>query len=173
MYSDAIKFVYVTPPPTAPAIATQPSQSQTNLQGSTAAFSVVASGTPPLYYQWRFNSTNVSGAIMNTYARNNVQPGDSGSYTVVITNAAGAVTSSASVLTVVLPARITVQPVDVTALMSSNAQFTVTATGTAPLSFQWQFNGTNVPGATISSLTLTNVQVANAGPYAVAGDESV
>jgi hypothetical protein len=167
MYSDAVKFVYVPPPATAPAIVTHPVASQTNVQGSAATFSVVASGSPPLFYQWRRNGTNIWDAILSTYTMNNVQTADAGSYAVVITNVAGSVTSNPSVLTVGLPARITAQPVDVTVGLGSNAQFTVTASGTSPLSYQWQFNGTNIVGATTSSLTITNAQLADEGPYAV------
>ncbi len=167
MYSDGYKFVYVPPPPIAPAIVTQPVATQTNLQGSTATFSVVASGSPPLCYQWRFNGANITNAILYTYTRNNVQPADAGTYTVVITNAAGSVTSSASILTVVLPARIVAQPTDVTVGIGMPAQFNVTASGTAPLSYQWEFNGTNIDGATTTSLTIPSAQAADAGQYAV------
>jgi len=164
--ADAVQFIYA-PVTNPPAIVTQPVAGQTNVQGSTATFSVVASGSAPLEYQWRLNGANIADAILSSYTKNNVQPADAGTYTVVVTNVAGAVTSSASVLTVVLPARITVQPVDVVVRMGSNTQFTVTASGTAPLSYQWQFNGTNIAGATTSVLTITNAQAANAGPYAV------
>jgi hypothetical protein len=167
MYSDGYKFVYVPPPPIGPAIVTQPVATQTNLQGSTATFSVVASGSPPLCYQWRFNGVNITNAVLYTYTRNNVQPADAGTYTVVITNAAGSVTSSPSVLTVALPARIVAQPADVTIGIGMPAQFNVTASGTAPLSYQWEFNGTNIDGATTTSLTIPNAQAADAGQYAV------
>src|SRR5206468_523256 len=47
------------------------------------------------------------------------------------------------------------------------ATFTVSATGTAPLSYQWQFYGTNLPGATGTSYTIPSVQAPKAGPYSV------
>ena len=96
-----------------------------------------------------------------------MQPADAGSYSVVITNDASSVTSSPSVLTVVLPAGIAVQPSDATVRMGSNATFSVTATGTPLLSYQWQFDGADIAGATTSSLTIPNAQPSNAGPYAV------
>ena len=65
MYSDGYKFVYAPPPPTPPVIVTPPPAGQTNVQGSTATFSVVASGSPPLRYQWRHNGANISGAILH------------------------------------------------------------------------------------------------------------
>ena len=54
---------------------------------------------------------------------------------------------------------ITAQPIPLTACLDSTAQFTVTATGTAPLSYQWRKDGTNLAGATASSLALANVQL--------------
>jgi uncharacterized repeat protein (TIGR03803 family) len=51
--------------------------------------------------------------------------------------------------------------------VGGNATFTVAASGSTPLSYSWQSNGTNIPGATNSSLTITNVQTTNAGTYTV------
>ena len=165
--ADAVKFHYVPPAATGPVIITQPPSAQTNVQGSTATFSVVASGSPPLYYHWRFNGAVLSDAILRTYSKNDVQPGDAGTYSVVISNSVNSVTSRADVLTVVLPAGISVQPADTVVLAGANAGFSVTATGDPPLSYQWQWNGTNLAGATRSGLTITNAQVANAGAYGV------
>jgi len=65
------------------------------------------------------------------------------------------------------PATITSQPMNQTVMAGSAAMFAVTASGTAPLSYQWNFNGTNIVGATNTMLTLTNVQLSQAGNYAV------
>src|SRR6266481_833493 len=65
------------------------------------------------------------------------------------------------------PPAITSQPQSQTVVQGSNATFTVTAFGTAPLSFQWSFNGAPVDGATASSYTRTNVQPGDAGDYFV------
>jgi len=62
---------------------------------------------------------------------------------------------------------ITAQPQSQTVPPGSNAIFTVFATGAAPLSFQWRFNGTNISGATVTSCTRTNAQAADAGGYSV------
>ena len=60
------------------------------------------------------------------------------------------------------------QPVSRIVSQGTNATFTVTAGGIAPLSYQWWFNTTNIlTGATNVSLTLTNVQTTNAGNYSV------
>ncbi len=70
---------------------------------------------------------------------------------------------------------ILVQPASSTLLAGNNVTFSVTAEGALPLTYQWTWNGTNIDGATNSSLILTNIQVADAGAYAVvvrAGDGS-
>jgi hypothetical protein len=82
-----------------PAITLQP-QSQTVKAGENATFTVAANGTPALGYQWLFNAGTIAGATMNRYIINNVQPPDAGSYSVVVSNAAGSVTSDVAVLTV-------------------------------------------------------------------------
>lgn len=88
--------------PFAPVITMQPAN-QTVAQGKEATINVMTIGTPPLAYQWIFNGTNIVGATNNPLTMDNVQLADSGEYAVVITNAAGSVTSSNAVLTVLLP----------------------------------------------------------------------
>jgi hypothetical protein len=92
----------VSAPPavTGPSITSQP-QNQTVAVGSSASFSVAAGGTAPLMYQWQKNGTNISGAASSTYTTPATVAGDDGSeFQVVITNAAGSVTSSQAKLTV-------------------------------------------------------------------------
>jgi hypothetical protein len=152
--------------PTLPVITTQPA-SQSVVLGSNATFSVVASGNPSPGYQWLFYGSNISGATASSYTRVNVQPGDAGNYSVLVTNATGGVTSSNAVLTVLLPPVITNEPVGTTVPLGSSASFSVLAGGTAPLAYQWQFNGSNISGATASSYTRPNVQHADGGNYSV------
>ena len=85
-----------------PGITTQP-QSQTVTQGQSASFFVVASGTATLSYQWSFNGTPLSGATSSTLTLDTVQSADAGSYTVVVANVAGSVTSAVAALTVIPP----------------------------------------------------------------------
>jgi hypothetical protein len=151
-----------------PSITTPPA-SQTVLAGRNATFTVVAAGTTPLSYQWRFNATNnLAGATTASLTLTNVQSTNAGSYAVVVTNAYGSVTSAVAALTVNVAPSITTPPTNQTVLAGQNATFTVVAVGTAPLSYQWRFNTTNnLAGATNASLTLTNAQSTNAGSYTV------
>jgi len=149
-----------------PAITTQP-LSQTVTQGSSATFTVVASGTTPLSYQWRLNGANISGATASSYTRANVQPADAGSYSVLVSNSAGSATSANAVLTVTVPPTITTQPISQTVNQGDSATFVVAASGSAPLAYQWRWYGTNLAGATGTSLTLTGLTTNQSGPYTV------
>jgi hypothetical protein len=81
-----------------PSILLQP-QSQTASTGARVSLSVTAGGSTPLNYQWSFNGTNISGGS-SSYAITNVQTSNAGNYRVVVTNAAGSVTSAVAVLTI-------------------------------------------------------------------------
>jgi len=165
-YSDAVKFVYVPPPPTAPSIAMQPANQAVN-SGDSAGFTVAASGTGPLTYQWRFKGSDIPNATSSSYVRSNAQTNDVGNYSVFITKSFGSILSSNALLTVNVPASIIGQPQNVLTNAGSDVLFTVLATGTAPLSYQWRFNGTEIPQATGSSYATTNVQSADQGNYSV------
>ncbi|MBI5774146.1 MAG: immunoglobulin domain-containing protein, partial [Verrucomicrobia bacterium] len=149
-----------------PGIASQPA-SQGVLLGSNATFTVTASGTAPLNYQWSFGATPISGATNSSLTISNAQPGDAGSYSVTVANAYGTTNSATATLTILIPPSITAPPVDLALLAGADGEFTVTAAGTAPLVYRWQLNDTNLPGATASNLVLTNVTSASAGPYRV------
>jgi RHS repeat-associated protein len=154
-----------------PVISSQPI-SQTVCVGTTAGFCVSATGSA-LNYQWQFNSTNLSGATGNCYTVTNAMPGQAGNYSVVLSNCCGMVTSSNAVLTVLVGPVITQQPTNVTVIQGSSATFSVTATGTAPLGYQWYFNGTNaLVDGTNSVLALTNAIPDQAGIYSVAVSNS-
>lgn len=84
---------------TIPAIVTHPSN-VTVSAGQPASFSVTATGTAPLTYQWQRNNVNIAGATASTYTIANTQPSHAGSYRVIVTNAAGSATSNAATLTV-------------------------------------------------------------------------
>ena len=159
-------------PPSAPMIMTQPSSQSVNV-GSSVIMNVVASGTPTPTYQWRKNGTAISGATAASYMLSLPAIGDTGSYTVVVTNAAGSVTSSAATLTVnaVDPSRIapiiTTQPRSQSVSVGISATFYVVATDTPTPTYQWRKDGVAISGATAASYTLSSPVSGDAGSYTV------
>lgn len=154
------------PANTPPSITTQP-VNQTNSVGANVSFFVTASGTVPLAYQWRFYGTNVSGATTNPFSISNIQASNAGNYTVVVTNAFGSVTSSVATLTLTTSPTISSNPQSQTVTVGGNATFTVVASGSAPLGYQWRFNNADIGGATLDSYTRSNAQLIDAGNYTV------
>jgi uncharacterized repeat protein (TIGR01451 family) len=151
-----------------PSIVSQPTN-RTVIAGATATFRVVAAGSSPLSYQWFFNqSSALAGATNATLTLNNAQPASAGGYSVVVTNSAGAATSSVASLTVLLPPSIVSEPTNQTVIAGATASFQVVASGSAPVGYQWFFNQTKaLTGATNATLTVNNAQPANAGGYSV------
>ncbi len=170
-------------PPAVPSITTQPA-SQTVTAGKRVTFTVVAAGTAPLNYQWKKNGTAISGATSSSYTTPATTSSDNGSqFTVVVAysrdpnpeqevdaeqeqsdercdddcGTARSVTSSAAILTVSAAAMapsITTQPASQTVTAGQTARFSVVASGTAPLTYQWRKNGANITtGGTSSSYT--------------------
>jgi uncharacterized lipoprotein YddW (UPF0748 family) len=85
-----------------PIIIAHP-ESQTVRAGSNALFSVTATGTAPLSYQWRFNGVDIDGATSSTFTRAMSTGNDSGTYSVLVTNIAGMALSSNATLMVSIP----------------------------------------------------------------------
>ncbi len=155
--SSAILTVRRTPIP--PQIVSEP-QSQTSLEGDSARFVVIATGTAPLLYRWQLNGENIPGATSDSYTRRALTFADNGlQFRCIVWNAVGADTSEFATLTVNARARITVQPSPTTVAVGQAAQFDIGASGTPPLAYQWQRNGVNIEGATGASyVTLPTVQ---------------
>jgi hypothetical protein len=149
-----------------PSITTQPA-SQTVTAAQTATFSVSSSGAAPLSYQWGKNGAAIPGATLATYTTPATATSDSGSqFTVVVSNSAGNVTSNTATLTVtaadVAPS-ITMQPANQTVTVGQTATFSVTASGTSPLNYQWRKNGTAINGATSTSYTTSAAAISDSG----------
>ena len=151
-----------------PIITTQP-VSRTVPAATNVSFSVTASGLATLSYQWRFNQSELSGKTNTSLSLTNVQSPHAGDYDVVLTNIYGALTSSVATL-IVLPAAptFTTQAVSRVVSVGQNVSFTVVAKGSEPMTCQWLFNGTNLPGANAFTLALTNVNASFAGTYRAA-----
>ena len=136
-----------------PEITQQP-MSQTVNVGQTATFTVSATGAMPLTYQWQKNGANISGATSATYTTPATTSADNGAmFGVTVMHSTQSVASSLATLTVNGPPSITSQPANQTVIVGQTATFSVTATGTAPLSYQWQKNQVNIAGATSASYT--------------------
>jgi len=86
---------------------------------------------------------------------------------VIVSNNSGSVTSAVATLTVRVPPSISQQPSSLVVTQGGSATFSVTASGDAPLSYQWRLNGNNLGGATGSSHTVNNAQSSDAGNYEV------
>lgn len=156
-----------TAPTVAPSITTQPSAASVTA-GASATFTVVASGTAPLSYQWSKDGNTISGATAASYTIASTVVGDAGSYTCVVTNSAGSVTSNAATLTVaaaIVAPSITTQPASASIMAGASVTFTVAASGSGPLSYQWSKNGTVISGATSATYTIASTQVGDAGNY--------
>ncbi len=145
-----------------PSLTAQPTN-LTVLAGGNAIFSATANGSPPLFYQWRVNGTNlansgnISGATANVLNITAATAGNAGNYDLVVTNAYGSVTSSVAVLTIDLPPVITGSLTNQAVECGGGATFTVNAAGTPPLSYQWSLNSATISGATNSSFSLSGV----------------
>ncbi len=166
----------VTPLVVAPTIITQPAD-QTVTAPATATFNVTATGTTPSY-QWQLSTDGgatfspvvgapdqASLAITNTVVTQSGQR-----YRVVVSNAAGSVTSSSALLTVlaapVAPA-FTMQPLSQSILAGASVSFTVAATGTPAPTIQWRINGVNLADGVQASGACAGATVAGAGTAAL------
>jgi len=144
----------------------RPLAGRTVAYGTTVWLSITATGASPLSYQWRFNGTNLPGAAQATLVLTNLQFNQAGAYSVMVSNPLGAVASAEMVLGV-LPLVAILQPQSQTSFPGATVSFSGTAAGPGPLSYQWQFNGVDLAGATNRTLVLTNVQLNQAGRYVV------
>ena len=149
-----------------PGLVSQPTN-VTVLVGGTAQFAATVTGAVPLVYQWRKNDINlannpqIAGVNTPTLTLTGVTVASAGNYSLVVTNAYGAVTSSEAALTVLDPPVITAPLTNETVQCGSDLTLAVNATGAAPLAYQWSLNGTPVAGATSSSFALLNVHQPN------------
>jgi hypothetical protein len=132
-----------------------------------ATFTVAAAGTPPLSYQWQKNGMNIPVATSASYMTPAMVASDNGdTFDVIVTNAAGSVTSAAATLTVNSSTgiSITTQPVSQSVTIGQTATFSVAATsGTLPLTYQWQKNGANIAAANSSSYTTPATTILDGG----------
>ena len=149
-----------------PKIITQPADHLVPA-ASDVSFSVAATGNPPPHYQWLRNSIPLTGETNANFLMFGVSSVDEGNYSVLVANAAGNVVSSNALLKILAPPLITVPPANLSLPAGGLAMFTVEAESAEPPQFQWQFNGTNLAGATNRVLFVPTVTSAQAGSYRV------
>ena len=165
--SDAeVAALYAIEVPPAVGMVVQP-QDVTAVVGSYVSLTMVA--TNALGYQWFKDGSPVTGAIGWATQPSLVLPkitlADAGGYWVVASNMMGSVTSRVATLVVQAPPVVTSPPEDATASLAGTASFASAVTGVPTPTLQWIRDGLPIPGATHSTLTLSNVQPAWIGDY--------
>jgi len=148
-------------------ITSQP-ESQTVSSGSSVSFSVIVSDSNPTY-QWYFNGSIISGAILSTYTIASSSISDIGTYYVIISDSYGSITSSSATLSVI---EITTEPESQIINSGSSVTFSIITTGSTP-TYQWYYNNSAISGATSSSYTINPAYVSNAGNYYVSLNGSI
>jgi hypothetical protein len=151
-----------------PLIFTQPASASFN-SGQTAQFTVLADGATPFSYQWLNGTSPISDATNATYSFTCADADNGSTYSVVVANSFGSVTSSPAILTVLASLQIDAPLTSITRNVGSSAAFEIVAEGAPPITYQWHNgDGSTIPGATNNVLWLTNVQAsANGSTYYV------
>ena len=154
-----------------------PALSQTNLisqivgVGDDVSFVILPIGQTPFTYQWMFNQTNfLTDQTNNSLLLTNVQTTDAGTYCVLVTDGFFVTNTNCATLTVLSSPGFSTQPTNAT--VTNGASLTLSASATGNVKYQWRLNGQNIPGATNSTLTITNVQATNGGSYSVVAGNS-
>jgi hypothetical protein len=162
--TSAVATVTVVLPP---SISSQPIP-QAVAVGASLVLGASADGTAPLSYQWQNSSGAIPGQTNSSLDLSPAQTNYSDNYSVVVSNPYASATSQVASVFVYLPVSILAQPNSLVGPASASASFSVVASGfPAPTSYQWTFNGTNLPGATSSLLNINRINLSTIGNYQV------
>lgn len=162
----------ILPPNLPPTIATQPAGVAVN-PGTSVTFSVAVTGTAPFAYQWRRNGAVLPGATGSSLILSGVQSTNSGVYSVAVTNDFGSAISTGAALVVNAAPQITLQPQPQIALVNGSASFSVVATGSGTLAYQWRKNNIPIPGANASTYQIAAVTAGDVGNFDVQVTNSI
>jgi alpha-tubulin suppressor-like RCC1 family protein len=135
------------------------------LIASTVTLSADTFGRGPFTYQWQLNGVNLDFGTNATLTLTNFQLNQAGTYRLVVQNAYGS--ASHEITLNAVPTTVTSMPASQTIFPGGTVTFNTTVQAAIPVSYQWQFNGTDITGATSSSFTITNSQYEDAGEYAI------
>ncbi|MBI5801449.1 MAG: S8 family serine peptidase [Verrucomicrobia bacterium] len=162
-------FTNINQAPTNPPTITAQPRSRTVTQGSTLTFdvSITNNATPPLSYQWRYNNSDILGAVSPVLVLTNVQSSAEGLYSVRVSNPAATNFSADAALFVNAAPVVLAHPTNQSVIIGSNVTFSVVASGSAPFTYVWRRNGAPIIGATNQTYSITGVQISSAGIYDV------
>ena len=138
----------------------------TNYTGQPFALSIVASGAPPLSYQWYKNNAAIPGATNITYAVTSASAADSGNYYVYVQNTGGNARSAVVKVSILASAPVfTAPPQSTTVWAGIPFTLAATANGSSPLAYQWLKNGTVLTGQTNSSISFSDPEAGDSAAY--------
>jgi formylglycine-generating enzyme required for sulfatase activity len=150
----------------APIIVVQP-HADTVDTGRSAAFAVVGRSYPTFACQWLKNGVPIPGATLDSFAITSVSTGDSGSYSVMLSNLVGNAFSSPASLTVNYAPTFSRPPRAASARIGQSALFEARASGRPSPAYQWQFDGVAIPGEIHATLSITAARASDTGRYSV------
>lgn len=150
-----------------PPVIVVPPVTQSVLAGNNVTFTVTTTGDPTLTYQWKRNNIDLPGQTGTTLTLFNVTDANEAQYCVRVANPFGTATSPQATLTVNNPPTISGQPAPQTVIEGTFASFTVTVTADGPCTYQWRYNGVNIPGATATTYVIAAALNSQEGNYSV------
>ncbi|MCL5098587.1 MAG: hypothetical protein M1608_13870, partial [Candidatus Omnitrophica bacterium] len=157
--------VWVSTNGSPPTIALQP-RSQSVCPRDKVAFTIRATGSVPLTYQWFLNNSAIADATNSNYGIATVEPPDLGTYTIKVTNPFGSTVSSNATLTFANPPA-AAGPTNTVAYPGDPVSLTTVPSGEGPFSFAWFKNGVLLSGQVTNVLEFPSVGPSDAGTYCV------
>ena len=141
--------------------------SQTVALGASVSISVIADGSPPIAYQWLHNGVVIDGATASAITLSNVGLTDAGNYTAVVSNPAGSAFTVAAVVKVLDPPLLAIHDASGVVALGTSVDYSVSAIGAGPFTYQWYLNDAPLVGATEAVLHVANASQDTSGAYSV------